>query len=333
MRALVTGGGGFLGSAIVRRLVERAWEVVSLTRGHYPAVEAMGAVERRGDIGERDVVLGAAEGCDVIFHVAAKAGIWGRDEEYHRANVTGTENVLEACHEHGIPRLVYTSSPSVVHSGSDLEGVDESVPYPEHFEAPYPRTKAAAERMVLAANGSALSTVALRPHLIWGPEDNHLVPKIVARRRVGALKLISGPPKLVDAVYIDNAADAHILALDRLEPGAACAGKAYFISQGEPLPVTELINRILVAAGLSPVEPSIPPAVAFAAGAVLETAYRVLRIPGEPRMTRFLARQLSTAHWFDLSAARRDLGYDPAVSLEEGLDRLRRWFEQQNEPD
>jgi len=329
VKALVTGGGGFLGSAVVRRLRDRGWQVVSLTRGDYPAVTAMGATQQRGDIADPQVVLEAAAGCDAVLHVAAKAGIWGSDESYYQTNVVGTRNVLEACRTHGVPRLVYTSSPSVVHAGADLEGVDESTPYPEHYEAAYPRTKAEAERMVLAANGPHLATVALRPHLIWGPEDTQLVPRIVERRRGGKLRLLAGPPKLVDTIYIDNAADAHLLALDHLGPGSACAGKVYFISQGEPLPVNELINRILDAAGLPGLEPSVPPGLAVVAGAVLETAHRLLRIPGEPRMTRFLARQLASAHWFDLTAARRDLGYEPAISIDEGFVRLRAWFEQQ----
>lgn len=331
MKALVTGGGGFLGKAVVRRLLACGWQVCSLNRSHYPALDELGVEQHQGDLADAQSVLAASQDCDVVFHVAAKAGIWGPYEEYHRCNVTGTENVLRACTEHGIGRLVYTSTPSVVHSGGDLEGVDESTPYAEHFETHYPRTKAKAEQMVLAANGDSLATVALRPHLIWGPEDNHLVPRIVARRRAGSLRLIGGPPKLVDSVFIDNAADAHLLACDRLQPGAACAGKAYFISQGEPVPVNELINRILDAAGLPPVEQTVPPGLAYAAGAVMETAYRLLRIPGEPRMTRFLALQLSTAHWFDLSAARRDLGYEPAVSLDEGLERLREWFREQDD--
>ncbi len=329
VRALVTGGGGFLGGAVVRLLVARGWEVASLARGTYPALEELGVAQHRGDLADRDAVLAAARGADVVFHVAARAGAWGTLDEYVRTNVVGTENVLAACAAHRVPRLVYTSTPSVVHSGSDLDGVDESAPYAERFEAHYPRTKAQAERLVLAANGARLATVALRPHLIWGPGDNHLIPRIVARRRAGRLRLLSGPPKLVDSTFIDNAADAHLLAADRLAPGSPCAGRAYFVSQGEPVPVNDLVNRILQAAGLEPVEPSVPPRLAWLAGAASELAYRLLPLPGEPLMTRFLATQLATAHWFDLGAARRDLGYQPRVSLAEGLERLREWFASQ----
>ncbi len=329
MITLVTGGGGFLGMAIVRRLVKRGCQVRTLNRGAYPGLDELKVEQHRGDIADPAVVDRAAAGCDVVFHVAAKAGIWGTREQYVAANVTGTENVLDSCCRHRIVKLIYTSTPSVIHSGDDVEGQDESAPYGEQFDAPYPETKAIAEQQVLAANDGSLLTVALRPHLIWGPEDNHLVPRIVARQKAGTLRLIGDGSKLIDSVYIDNAADAHLLACDRLQPGAACAGRAYFITQGEPLPTAELINRILAAAGLPPVSKTISPEAAYAAGWMMQTVYGLLRIQSEPRMTCFLARQLSTAHWYDISAARRDLGYEPAVSIDEGLERLAAWFAQQ----
>jgi nucleoside-diphosphate-sugar epimerase len=323
MIALVTGGGGFLGSAIVRRLVARGDQVRSLARNHYPALDALGVVQFRGDVADGDMVTRAAAGCDLVFHAAARAGIWGRYADYQRANVAGTEAVLSACRDQRIRRLVYTSSPSVVFDGRDMENADETVPYPVHYEAAYPRTKAIAERAVLAANGPELATVALRPHLIWGPGDNHLVPRVLARARAGRLRRIGKANKLVDSIYIDNAADAHLLAADRLAPGSPIAGKAYFISNGEPMPMWDLINRILAAADLPPVTRSLPVWAACAAGWFLETVYGLCRIKREPPMTRFLARELSTAHWFNLAAARRDLGYEPVVSIEEGLRRLR----------
>ncbi|MFO0952265.1 MAG: NAD-dependent epimerase/dehydratase family protein [Isosphaeraceae bacterium] len=273
-----------------------------------------------------DAVARAAEGRDVVFHVAAKAGIWGPTEEYQRINVEGTRHVLNACRKHGVGRLVHTSSPSVVFNGRDMEGADESAPYPKHFDADYPRTKAEAEREVLAANGPDLATVALRPHLIWGPGDNHLVPRIVARARAGRLRRIGRENQPIDATYIDNAAEAHILAADRLAPGSAPAGRAYFIAQGEPVPVWDLVNRILKAAGLPPVTRTVPTGVALAAAGLLESAYRTFGIHAEPPLTRFFVHQVTTAHWFDLTAARRDLGYSPRVSTAEGLERLRDWF-------
>jgi nucleoside-diphosphate-sugar epimerase len=328
MRVLVTGGGGFLGGAIVRRLVERGDQVRSLSRGDYPRLKSLGVEQFQADLTDSESLARAVEGCDVVFHVAAKAGIWGPYAEYHRVNVTGTENVLDACRRAGVRRLVYTSSPSVVFNGHDMEGADESAPYPAHYHAAYPETKAKAEQLVLQANGPELATVAIRPHLIWGPGDNNLIPRLVARARSGRLRQIGKQAKLVDTVYIDNAADAHFLAADRLTPTAACAGKAYFIAQGEPLPLWDLINRILDAAGLPPVSRRIPATVAYAAGALCEGIWTVLGKQTEPPMTRFLARELSTAHWFNLEAARRDLGYRPSVSVDEGLRRLRESFQQ-----
>jgi nucleoside-diphosphate-sugar epimerase len=330
MKALVTGGGGFLGGAIVRLLVERGDTVRSYSRGEYRELARLGVEQVPGDLADREALLQAAAGCDIVFHVAAKAGIWGSYAAYHAANVTGTANVIAACRHHGISRLVSTGSPSVVFDGRDVAGGDEALPYPAHYEAHYPHTKALAEQLVLAANSPPLATVSLRPHLIWGPGDNHLVPRIVARARAGKLRRIGNRSCLVDTVYVDNAAHAHLLAADRLVYGSAVAGKAYFISNGEPIPLWEMVNRILAAAGLLPVTRSVPPKVAYAAGAICEALWNTLRLSGEPPMTRFVARELATAHWFDISAARRDLGYVPEISIDEGLQRLQEWLARVN---
>lgn len=328
MKALVTGGGGFLGLAIVRLLRQRGDEVRSLARNFYPELDALGVEQVRGDLADAGTVAEAAAGCDLVFHVAAKAGVWGDYQDYYRANVVGTANVIAACRAHGIDRLVYTSSPSVVFDGKDMEGVDESVPYPAHFEAHYPRTKAEAEKLVLAANGPNLATTALRPHLIWGPGDNHLVPRILDRGRRGRLRRIGRRPCLVDTLYSANAAQAHLQAADALAVGSPVAGKAYFLAQGEPKPVWEVVDRILAAGNLSPVTRTIPPQLAYAAGWLLEKTYSLLRLSGEPPMTRFVARELSTAHWFDLSAAHRDFGYQPRISFDEGMECLAAWLKE-----
>ncbi len=322
MKALVTGGGGFLGLVIVRKLRARGDDVRCFSRGAYPALDELGVESVRGDLADEAAVMEAARGCDVVFHVAAKAGVWGPAESYYRANVVGTDNVLKACAAAAIERLVYTSTPSVTFAGTDQLGVDESAPYADNFLSDYPRTKSIAERRVLESNSENLATVALRPHLIWGPGDPHLVPRILERARSGSLRLLGDRTNEVDSVYVDNAADAHILAADRLAPGSAVAGKAYFITQGEPMPLADLINRILAAGGLPPVQRRIPAGLAYLIGAVMEGAYGLLGVENEPPMTRFVARQLSTAHWFDISAARRDLGYAPAISLDEGMKRL-----------
>jgi nucleoside-diphosphate-sugar epimerase len=326
-RALVTGGGGFLGTSLCRQLRQAGWQVRSLSRSRYDHLEPLGVEQVRGDLADAGVVHQAAGACDIVFHNAARASMGGPYERFFATNVVGTQNVIAACRARGIARLVFTSSPSVAYDArTPVRGADERLPYPKSYLAHYPCTKAIAERVALAANGGDLAVVALRPHLIWGPGDNHLVPQIVARARAGRLRLINGGRALVDTVYVEDAARAHLLAAERLEPGAACAGRAYFITQGNPIAVGEMINQILAAAGVSPVRRSVPLPVAYAAGWLLETWHRCLRRPGEPLMTRFLALQLGTDHWFDISAARRDLGYEPQTSLQDGLSALASWL-------
>lgn len=319
---LVTGGGGFLGSAIVALLRERGLPVRSISRRRYERLDDWGVDQVQGDIAEAGAVSSAVEGCQAVFHVAAKAGIWGPEEEYRRINVDGTKNVISACRAHGVRKLIHTSSPSVVFHGEDLEGIDESAPYADRYEAAYPETKAIAEKLAIQANDDALAVVVLRPHLIWGPGDNNILPRIYARARAGRLFRIGRENPLIDLTYIDNAAEAHLLAADRLDIGSPIAGKVYFIAQGEPVPLWDMVDRFLDIAGLPPVRKTVPRSLAIGLGWFLEACFRALRLPGEPRMTRFLARELSTAHWYDLTAARRDLGYAPRVSIEEGLGRL-----------
>ncbi len=328
---LVTGGSGFVGSEICRRLVQRGHSVRSLQRSPSPELTALGVECIRGNVADFSSVRTAVQNCDVVFHVAAKAGVWGPAAEYECANINGTENVLRACRELAVKRLIYTSSPSVVYDGRDENGIDESAPYPKSYLTNYPRTKAIAEQLVLSANGPQFATVALRPHLIWGPGDNHLVPRLIQRAKSGRLRRVGDGKNLVDTTYIDNCVDAHLCALDRLEPGAPCAGKAYFISNNEPVPLWDLIDRMLACANVPPVRKFISASAAYRVGAIMEGIYRLLNLSGEPPMTRFVARQLSTAHWYNLAAARRDLGYVPSVSIEEGLKRLRVWLENSSE--
>jgi 2-alkyl-3-oxoalkanoate reductase len=322
MKVLVTGGGGFVGKAVVRELVYQGHEVRSFARGDYPALREWGVDARRGDIGDFEAVDGAVDGVEAVFHIAAKAGVAGRYADYYRSNVIGTQNVIDACRRRGAGKLIFTSSPSVTFGGTDQEGEDEHARYPERYLAAYPQTKAIAERLVLEANGRELATVALRPHLIWGPGDTQLVPRVVSRAKAGRLRIVGTGEKLVDATYIDNVVDAHLLAAYRLLPDAPCAGRAYFITNGEPWPMAKILNGILRAAGLAPIEKTISEDAAYGIGAVLEKVWSVLHLPGEPPMTRFIARQLATAHWYDISAAKRDLDYEVQVSMDEGMTRL-----------
>jgi nucleoside-diphosphate-sugar epimerase len=324
MKILVTGGGGFLGQALCRGLRERGHEVVSFNRGHYPALEAIGVQQVRGDLAQRDAVVAAAQGCEAIFHNAAKAGAWGSYRSYHEANVVGTEHVLAACREHRIAKLIYTSTPSVTHRATHpVEGgTAETVPYGEHLKAPYAATKLIAEKAVLAANDATLATVALRPRLIWGVGDNQLLPRLVERANAGRLRFVGDGNNRVDTTYIDNAAQAHFDAFEHLAPGSACAGRAYFISNGDPRTMRETVNALLRAAGAPEVTGTVPFRVAYALGVVCEGLWHALPLRGEPPMTRFLAEQLATTHWYDMAPARRDFGYVPPVSFDEGLRRL-----------
>ncbi len=326
-RVLVTGGGGFLGTAVTRSLRERRLEVRSLSRRRYAHLDELGVQQFQGDVADLDLVTRATEGCATVFHTAAKASIWGAEPQYERVNVGGTRNVIAACRRCGTRRLIFTSSPSVVFNGRDMQGADESVPYTEHFEAAYPKTKAKAEQLIIAANDPELATTSLRPHLIWGPGDNNLLPRIIARAEAGRLKRIGTSNPLIDPIYIDNAVDAHLLAADRLEPGSAMAGKIYFVTQGETIPLWDMINAMLRAAGKPPVTRSISRPLAFGAAGLLEAVYWLTGKEEEPPMTRFLARQLTTSHWFKNDAAQRDLGYEPRVSFAEGFERLKAWCE------
>ncbi len=323
MRVLVTGAGGFLGFEIVKMLIARGLNVRSISRQSYPKLQSLGVDQTSGDLADISKVRSAVKGCDVVFHVAAKAGIWGKWNDYYSSNVVGTQNILEACRSCHTPRLIFTSSPSVTFAGVDQNGVGNNEPYPQKFLAYYPHSKALAEKLVLEANSDSLLTVALRPHLIWGPGDPHLVPRLVERAKKGKLKKIGKEDKLVDTVFVENAALAHLCALDRLQHGASCAGKAYFVTQGEPEPLWVFINKVLSVYGLPPVTKSVPSWLAVGAGGILESVYSLLRLKGEPPMTRFVARQLSTAHWFSQESIRNDLGYVPKVSTAEGLERLR----------
>ncbi len=323
-KILVTGGGGFLGSAIIRKLIQRGEQVWSFSRKSYSELEALGVKQIQGDLADRALVENTFKGVDVVFHAAAKPGVWGTYDEYYRPNVLGTQNVIHACKVNRIQALIHTSSPSVIFTGKNMEGMDESIPYPEKFHTHYTKTKAMAEQDVRAAAKEGLNVIILRPHLIWGPGDPHLVPRVIARSR--KLVRVGRQNNLVDTIYIDNAADAHILAADKLVANPSLSGNIYFISQDNPIPMWDMINGILNAGGLAPVTKTMPLWSVWLIGALLEFMYTVFRFSGEPKMTRFVANELGTAHWFDISAVKKDLGYKPNVSIEEGLRLLKEWL-------
>lgn len=327
MNVLVTGGGGFLGAAICRQLLERGHQVIAFQRSDSAELKKLGAIVIQGDITDFRSVNKAFRGMDAVIHTAAKAGLSVRYDDFYQPNVVGTQNVINACLENRINTLVFTSSPSVTHSDGDIEGGDETLPYAEKYNSPYPATKAISEQMVMAADSRELHTVSLRPHLIWGPGDNHLLPKLLERAKTGKLKL-PGAGKLIDTVYIDNAAMAHLLAMDKLisDPDSV-GGKTYFISNDDPRPQGDIIQALLKATGAEIEIESISPAIAKTAGTVAESVWKLLRLRSDPPLTRWSAEHLSTAHWYDISAAKRDLGYRAEIGIDEGLERLAQSFE------
>ncbi len=332
MKVLVTGANGFLGRYVVEQLAARGDAVRGLYRT-VPIEPVAGVEQVFGDIADGAAVGAACRGVDAVIHTAATAGIWGPWNLFHTTNVVGTRNVVDGCRRHGVRRLVFTSSPSVTFDGRPQRNVDESAPYPRRWLGYYSQTKAEAERLALAAHEAGrLHTCALRPHLIWGPRDRHLIPRLLDRARSGKLQRVGRGDNRIDVTYVDNAAAAHLAALDRLAEAAPLGGRAYFISQGEPVDCWSWIDEILRRAGLPNVRRSVSLPVAYCAGKVLEGVWKTFRLGGEPRMTRFLALQLATDHFFDIGAARRDLGYVPQVSTAQGMERLGAWLSATAEP-
>jgi nucleoside-diphosphate-sugar epimerase len=333
VKAVVTGGGGFLGGRIVEQLQGAGHEVVAFQRGSYPALEKLGVRCVRGDLTRAEDVHQALEGADAVFHIAAKVGFAGASDDFERINIGGTQHVIDACQAQGVERLVYCSTPSVTLSDGHDEDVDESAPYAEHYAAHYPRTKAEAERRALAANGTAvhggrqLRTVAIRPHLVFGPGDQNAFPRLVSRVKSGRLRIIGDGDNRIDWTYVDNASQAHLLAEEALRHDeSAAAGKPYFITNGEPVNPWAWMNEVFEAVGLPPIRGKVSLGVARFAGKTLEGVWSTFGIKGEPPITEFTAVQLATSHTYKLDNARRDLGYTPAVSVDEGTERIVAWL-------
>ena len=337
MSTLVTGGTGFLGRRLVTRLLAEGRQVTVLGRTPAPDLEAQGVRFIRASLDDAGAVSAACAGMETVFHTAAKVGVWGRHREFFQTNVLGTRALLVGCKLHGVARFIYTSTPSVVYNGQPLANADESLPLTTDCPSPYPLTKAIAEREVLAANSDSLRTIALRPHLIWGVGDPHLVPRVLARARAGKLRIVGSGQNRVDMVHVENAVDAHLLAETALRQchairdipsGARRAdGRAFFITNGEPVVLWDWINGLLRALGEPPVTRKISLGAASAIGAVCEAMWKLLPVQSEPPMTRFIAAELANDHWFDLSAARRDLGYAPRISMAAGTAELVAWYQ------
>ena len=323
MKALVSGGAGFLGRYITEQLVARGDSVRVFSRGDYPELQRLGVECVRGDIRDTASVRAACRGMEAVFHTAALPGIWGTWREFHAINTLGTFNVIDGCVAEEVPKLIYTSSPSVVYDGQPHTGANESLPYPQRYMTHYPHSKALGEQAVQRLNGACgIATVALRPHLIWGPRDNHLIPRLIQRAKSGRLRRVGAGDNLISMSYVENTAAAHLQAADRLAQGSPVAGQAYFINEPEPVSLWKWVDELLALAGLPPLKKRISAGAAYMVGAGLEGVYWTLRLRGEPPMTRFLASQLSSSHWYDVSKAQRDFGYRPIVSVAEGMRRL-----------
>jgi len=320
MKTLVTGGGGFLGRYIVEQLLARGDEVTVFARSDYPELVASGAKLMRGDITHTPAVLKACVDKDVVFHVAAQPGIWGTWDSFYQPNVLGTQNIVASCQEQGVGKLIFTSSPSVIFDNTDHEGADESLPYPLEYENMYSHTKALAEQVVVKANNKGnLLTVTLRPHLIFGPRDTQLLPRLIQRAKAGRLVQVGDGQNKVDLTYVEDAARAHLLAADALTADSPVAGSVYFISQDDPVVLWPWIQALLKELNLPPIKRKVPSLLARAGGGLMEFAYYTLRLNGEPAMTRFLGSVLAMNHYYDISKAKQDFGYQPQFSMEQAL--------------
>ena len=325
MKVLVTGTGSLLLGGIASELVRRGDDVVCLQRRPSAFIGHQNAQESLADICDTEAVVAAAQGCDAIIHGAARVGVVGSQKDFYDTNVLGTRNILQATEQHNISRLVFVSTPSVAHTGDSLIGAPAGEAKIGRSRSYYAESKAIAERTVLNARNEHLAVVAVRPHLVWGPGDTQLVGRIVDRAASGRLAVIGTGNALVDSTYIDNAISAHIAALDALHIGSACDGKAYVVSNGEPRTVNELMRSMCESAGVSFEPRHVSLAMGIRLGSLIERLWPLMR-SSEPPLTRFVAEQLGTAHWFDQRAVQEDLGWTPHVSLDEGFHHLTQWF-------
>ena len=322
MKALVTGGGGFLGSYIVRDLLQKNYEVVSLSRNTYSELTKKNVLQIQCDLSLAEEVKKLdLSSFDVIFHVASKAGVWGKYEDYYRSNFIATKNLVDQAKEQNVKYFIYTSTPSVVFGKDDICNGDEKMQYPEHFYTHYAYTKMLAEKYVIENNFNDFKTLAIRPHLIWGPGDPHLIPRLKQKAMNNKLKQVGDGENLVDIIYVENASLAHVQAFEALMK-RNIGGRCYFIGQENAIKLWGFINQVLEKSNLNPVQSQVSEKLAFNLGYVFEKIFSFFGIQKpEPPMTRFVAMQLAKSHYFSHEAAKNDFDYKIKYTIEEGLER------------
>jgi nucleoside-diphosphate-sugar epimerase len=320
MRVLVTGATSLVGRSLVERLHQRGDEVTVFQR----TPSGIAVTESLGDISDPRAVGAAVAGAEAVVHLAARAGVTGRWELFEQANVVGTRCMIEAARAAGVARFVHVSSPSVAHTGRSLVGAGAEPADPGGVRGHYARSKAQAELIALAADSSTMAVTAIRPHLIWGPGDAQLIGRIVERAKAGRLAIVGSGAALIDTTYVDNAADALVAAVDK---APTIGGRVLVVTNGQPRPVRELLNRIVLAAGLEKPRLKVPYRLAHTGGIAVEQIWERRDRSDDPPLTSFLAEQLGTAHWFDQRETRTALDWEPSVGLNEGFQRLRAHFD------
>jgi nucleoside-diphosphate-sugar epimerase len=319
--AFVTGGSGFIGSALIRRLVGSGTTVRALARSPRAAaaVEALGAEPVHGELSDLEAMAAGADGCAAAFHLAAHLGTWGRPEDFMRDNVAGTENALAACRQAGVERFVHCGTEAALIAGDPLRNVDETAPLRPDSKALYPATKALAEQAVRSANAPGFETVVLRPRFVWGRGDTTLLPQLVQSVESGRFAWIDGGRQLTDTTHVENVVEGLLLAARKGRPG-----EAYFVTDGEPVVFREFVSALLATQGVEAPKRSVPASVAGPLAAAAEATWRLLRLGGEPPLTRFAVWIASQECTIDISKARRELGFAPVKERADGLAELRR---------
>lgn len=330
MKILVTGGMGFVGHRLASALISKGFEVHVLGRTQYPPRKKLisGLNYHCQDLTQEIPNQNWLRDIKTVFHVAAKAGMGGRYEDYKLANLVATVQLLQTCKSIGVERFIYTSTPSVTFSTDPICDGNESLPYSQEKFSSYASTKALAEQAVLATDQpNRMRTIALRPHLIWGSGDPHLLPRVISRHRLGKLKKVGEGKNRVDLTHVDNVVHAHLCAFEAMLTNPTLGGKAYFISQNEPVNLWDWLNEIFAKLQLPHLEKSISYENAYRIGWILENTWNLLRLKSDPPMTRFVASQLAHDHWFSSAAAEGDLHYKPLLTMSAAMEKTLPWLQ------